>query len=384
MNTISSKVIKWGIIAVVTVLVLGIGGIIGFRTAVGMIRGKVVEAMGSGSEIADLQVGWFTVTVNGLRIKGPQGWPAADALRVERVVIVPSPRSVFSDAIQILSISVVRPYVTALRSREGKLELLPSLLGTPAAKMKTPSGPPARPVDISRLTIEDGVVGLFDATVAQPPLRIRLEKIQGMVQNVMVPSLTGKSQFEVTAEVKGIRRDGRGSLSGWAEIAGKNSSVKTELRSVDLVTFQPYLSKAAETRIQKGTLDLDLESEVRNNQRRAPGKVVISDLEFAPATGALDTFMGVPRSAVVNFLKNQDNRIAMNFTIEGDINNPRFTLREALATRMGSSMAEMLGVSIRGVAEGVGILGRKSVETAGEAVKGLGGALQGLFGGQKK
>jgi uncharacterized protein involved in outer membrane biogenesis len=384
MNTISSKVIKWGIIAVVTILVLGIGGIIGFRTAVGMIRGKVVEALGSGSEIADLQVGWFTVTVNGLRIKGPQGWPAADALRVERVVIVPSPRSVFSDAIQILSISVVRPYVTALRSREGKLELLPSLLGTPAAKMKTPSGPPARPVDISRLTIEDGVVGLFDATVAQPPLRIRLEKIQGMVQNVMVPSLTGKSQFEVTAEVKGIRRDGRGSLSGWAEIAGKNSSVKTELHSVDLVAFQPYLSKAAETRIQKGTLDLDLESEVRNNQRRAPGKVVISDLEFAPATGALDTFMGVPRSAVVNFLKNQDNRIAMNFTIEGDINNPRFTLREALATRMASSMAGMLGVSIRGVAEGVGILGRKSVETAGEAVKGLGGALQGLFGGQKK
>lgn len=49
---------------------------------------------------------------------------------------------------------------------------------------------------------------------------------------------------------------------------------------------------------------------------------------------------------------------------------------------MASSMAEMLGVSIRGVAVGVGILGRKSVETAGEAVKGLGGALQGLFSAQ--
>ncbi len=94
--------------------------------------------------------------------------------------------------------------------------------------------------------------------------------------------------------------------------------------------------------------------------------------------------MGVPRSAVVDFLKNKDNKIAVNFTIEGDINNPQFTLREALATRMTSSMAELLGVSIRGVAEDVGTLERKSVETAGEAAKGLGGALQELFGSQKK
>ena len=47
-------------------------------------------------------------------------------------------------------------------------------------------------------------------------------------------------------------------------------------------------------------------------------------------------------------------------------------------------MAEMLGVSIRGVAEGVGTLGQKGVQVTGEAVKSLGGALQGLFGGQKK
>ncbi len=380
----SSKAKKWGIIAVVVVLVLGIGGIIAFRAAVGTVKGKVVEALGPESEIADLKVGWFTVEVDGLRIKGPQGWPAGDTLRVERVVIVPSLRSLLSNTIQILSIAVVRPYVSALRGRDGKLEVLPSLLGGPAPKGKTSTAPPGRAVDISRLTVEDGVAELFDATVAQPPLKVQLEKIQGTVRNVMVPSLKGKSQFDLTAVVKGVRGDGRGSLTGWAEIASKDSSVKTELRSVDLVAFQPYLSKAAEARIQKGALDLDLQSDVRNNHLQAPGKVVISDLEFAPATGTLDTFMGVPRSAVVNFLKNKGNKIAVNFTIEGDINNPQFTLREALATRMASSMAELLGVSIRGVAEGVGTLGQKGVQATEEAAKGLGGALQGIFGGQKK
>jgi len=380
----SSTTRKWGVVALIAVLVLVAGGIVGFRMAVGIIKGKIVEALGPESEVKDLKVGWFTVEVDGLRIKGRQGWPAADALRVERVVIAPIVRSLLSDTIRIGSITVVRPYLSALRTRDGKLQVVPSLLEKPAQNGKGPAGPPARAVAISRLTVEDGAAELFDATVAQPPVKIRFERIQGTVRNVIVPSLKGKSQFDLTAVVKGVRRDGRGSLAGWAEGASKDSSVKTELRSLDLVTFQPYLSKAAETRIQNGALDLDLESEVRNNHIQAPGRVVITDLEFAPAAGALDTFMGLPRAAVVKFLKNKDNKIAVNFTIQGDINNPQFTLREAFATRMASGMAEVLGLSIRGVAEGVGTLGRKGVETAGEAVKGLGGALQGLFGGQKK
>ena len=380
----SSKAKKWGVIALVVVLVLVVGGIVGFRIAVGIIKGKVVEALGPESEIKDIQLGWWAVEVHGLRIKGRQGWPAADTLRVERVVIVPSLRSLFSDTIRVGSITVVRPYLSALRTREGKLRVLPSLLEAPAPKGKAPAGPPAPTVAVSRVTMEDGVVELFDATVTQPPAKIRLEKIQATVHNVTVPSLKGKSQFDLTAVVKGVQRDGRATLKGWAEMATKDSSVKTELRSVDLVAFQPYLVKAAETRVQKGALDLDLQSEVSKNHLRAPGKVVISDLEFASAKGALDTFMGVPRAAVVNFLKNKDNKIAVNFLIEGDINNPQFTIREALATRMASGMAETLGVSIRGVAEGVGTLGQKGVQATGEAAKSLGGALQGLFGGQKK
>ena len=95
-------------------------------------------------------------------------------------------------------------------------------------------------------------------------------------------------------------------------------------------------------------------------------------------------FMGVPRSAVVNFLKNENNKIAINFTIEGDLNNPQFTLREALATRLAAGLGELLGVSIRGLAEGVGTLGQKGVEAVGEAAKGLGGALQQLFGGKNR
>jgi len=47
-------------------------------------------------------------------------------------------------------------------------------------------------------------------------------------------------------------------------------------------------------------------------------------------------------------------------------------------------MAESLGVSLGGVAKGVGALGQSGVEAAGKAAKGAGSAVQRFFGGQKK
>src|SRR4029077_4804602 len=86
------------------------------------------EALGAGSEIKDIRVGWSSVDVGELRIKGPRGWPTADTLRAERVVIVPSLRSVLSREIGVQSITIFRPYLSALRTKDGQLQVVPSLL----------------------------------------------------------------------------------------------------------------------------------------------------------------------------------------------------------------------------------------------------------------
>jgi hypothetical protein len=378
---------RWGLIALVVLVILIVGGIVGFRMAVGMLKGKVVEALGPDSEIKEIRVGWSSVDVVGLRIKGPKGWPAGDTLRAEHVAIVPALRSLLSGQIRVRSITIVRPYLSALRTRDGKLQVVPSLLGTPPGKGQAgapPASAAAPQVTIGRIALQDGVVEFFDASVASPPLKIRLEQIQATVRDVVVPSLTGKSPFDLAGVLKGVQRDGRITVTGWAEIASKDSSVKTTLRSVDLVALQPYLIKAAETGVQKGALDLDLQSEVSKNRLKAPGKATISDLELAPAKGGLGTFMGVPRDAVVAFLKTKDNKITVNFVLEGDINNPQFSLNETLSTRLASSMAETLGVSLGGVVKGAGTLGQKGMEAVTGATKGVGGALEGLFGGGKK
>jgi hypothetical protein len=371
--------------AVIAVLILG--GVVGFQVAVRVLKGKVVEVLGPNSEIGDIRLGWSSVKVEGLRIKGPSGWPAADALQAERVIVVPSLRSVFSRPYRIRSITIVKPYLSAFRTKEGKFLALPGLLTGAASEgqAKTLSSLAASPrVDVGRVTLEDGVVELYDATVAQPPLKIRLEQIKATIRDMAIPAVKGKSRFELAGVVKGVQRDGQMKMEGWAEVGTKDSSVKMEFRSVDLLVLQPYLIKENERGIQKGTFDLDLQSDVSKNRLLAPGTATISDLEFVPAEGGFDTFMGLPRQAVLAFLMRNENKITVDFVLEGDINDPQFSINQTFTQRLAFAMAKVLGVDLGGMAKDVGTLGLKGGEAVGQAAKGTAGWLQRLFGGKKK
>jgi hypothetical protein len=129
---------------------------------------------------------------------------------------------------------------------------------------------------------------------------------------------------------------------------------------------------------------LNLDSEVRKNNLDGKGKVVLKDLEFAPSRGFFNTFMGLPRNAVIGYLKDNNNAIDVDFVLKGDTKHPSFSLNENLSTRIATAMARQLGVSIKNVAEELGTLGQRSLEDAGGVVEGVGSAVKQLFGGDKK
>ena len=370
---------RWPIIvlAVITTIAVAVG--VAYHIGAKLLQGKIVEALGPRSRVAALKVNWFTVELLGLRIDAPKGWPAVRTLEAERVTIVPDLRSLLSDKIRISSIVVQRPYLSMLRT-PGKLRMVPSL-----TEDNTPSQPGPdnrRAVTISTIELKDGSLELFDATVSRPPLKITMERIDATIRDVAAPAAE-KTRFELTGTIKGIIRDGRARLSGWVGPSARNSSSRIALAGVDMIAIQPYLVKKHEARIARGSLDLRLDSEVRNNQLDGKGKIIIKDLELARSQGFFDTFMGLPRTAVIGFLKDHNNAIDVAFTVQGDTSNPNFSLNENLPTRIAASMAGTLGVSIINVAEGLGSLGRKGVEGAGSVVEGVGSAINSLFGGKR-
>lgn len=373
---------KTTVLMLILAAALLVCGAAGYRVAAHALKDRVEQALGPDSEVGAIRVGWSGVTVEGLRIKGTGQWPAGDTMRADRVDIVPSLLSLFSDQYRIHSITVEKPYLSVLRTRKGKILVIPGLLKGDGGPKETEEPQEKPKLAIGRITLEDGEIEFFDALVAKPPLRVRIEQINAGMEDLTIPSFTGRSDFTLSGVVEGDDRDGRVDISGWSEIATRDSSVRMQLRSVDLVKLQPYISKAGDMKVRKGTLDLDIRSEVRGDRLKAPGRLVLSDLEFGPSKGLFGTFLGVPRDAVLTFMKDKDGRIVLDFALEGDLNNPRFTLHEALSDRVAVSMAETLGVGVKGLAEGAGSLGKKGIDAAGEVVKGIGGAIDEIMGGK--
>ena len=83
----SGRARTWWVVALVRAVLLIGGGVLGFRITVGMLRDKVVKALGPGSDIPALRLGWSTVEVERLWIKAGPGWSATDALRAEREAV---------------------------------------------------------------------------------------------------------------------------------------------------------------------------------------------------------------------------------------------------------------------------------------------------------
>jgi len=272
MSAASGKRLRLIILLIPVILVAG--GYAGFRLAVAALKERVVEALGPDSEIRSIRADRSGVHIEGLKIRGSNGWPAGDTLRAEHVTVVPGIRSLLSGQYRIRSITIEKPYLSMLRTKDGKLLAVPSLLAEKGKK--GPENAPRRRVSIGRITLSGGVIEFFDETIPGSRRKIRLEQIQATIQDVDTPGLSGRSRFEISSVVKGTHGEGCAGLTGWVEIATKDSSVKATMRSVDLTTFQPYITRAGDAQIQKGTLDLDLQSEIRGNRLKAPGKATIS------------------------------------------------------------------------------------------------------------
>ena len=382
---------------VAAVLLLGIlgGAFFALRAGVQLVERQVTVALGPGSQVGKLRADWNDVEITDLRIAAPSGWPTPESLRAERVQIVPSWRSLFSERIRIARVEVTGASLSALRTRDGQLRVLPTLIeahDVPGAHAQpTPSGEatpgivqaPTRSVSIGEIRITNGSLELFDATVASPPSKIHLQEVDATLHDVVTPGLAGQMPFEMKAVLDGPQRDGRVALSGWLDASTRDLEFAGSLRAVDLLALQPYFLANTKTRFAGGLLDLDIEAQVRSRRLHAPGRLTLSQLSFGRGGSAGATILGVPRDLLLATLQAKGGAISLDFSLDGDIDDPKFSLNEMFATRIAVQLAQALGFSVGGLVEGIGGLGLEGVQGAGKAAGGIGSALRKLIPSRK-
>jgi hypothetical protein len=354
--------------------VLAIAGLVASHVAARLIESRLLDALGPRASVGDISVGLTSVTVHDLRIAGVHGaWPVDDELRAAELSVRPGLRSLWSGlrggAFVVDEVTVRDGYVSALRSRDGRLHLVPALLerandaqapqpvapATRDAPAKAPS-PAAPRLVIEQIRIERTVLDLRDASLKTPaPLRLRFEDLDARVGPLALPGLARPVSLDLAAKLKGVERDGEITIRGALTPATKDADLAARVKAVDLVALQPYLFKLNDGGVRHGRLDLALDVHVERQRLHAPGTVTLAGLELAPGGGggAFGALGSGSRQALID-LMSRDGRLTAKFALEGRLDDPAFSLNENLATRFTAGLADAMGVGVQGVVQGMG------------------------------
>ncbi len=356
---------RWVWIAGGTALLL-LTAWMGLQMSSRLLQSRIVAALGPRASVGTIDLGWAGIELRDLRIAAPglKGWPAQDELRAARVTVRPDLRNLWSPGAhapwRVASITVHDGYLSMLRTREGKLRLLPSLLETPSASTQAPANAGTKASDttltIGAIHLDNAAIDFFDGSLkTATPHRLQLAQLDARAGPLALPGLDQAIDIDLSGVLKGVQHDGRIAIHGQLTPSTRDAKLAAQFHGIDMIVLQPYLLKLSEGGIRRGQLDLSVQATVAKMQLHAPGEVTLTGLELNSSSGLLSTFAGVPRQAVLAAMS-RDGRIQVKFALDGRLDDPSFSLNESLATRLASGLAESLGVSVRGVVEGVGNL----------------------------
>ncbi len=237
----------------------------------------------------------------------------------------------------------------------------------------------APPVSFRKITVADGELSYVDNKITQPPHLTKIESINIESTDVSVPFRDAWSAYSLTAAIPGAHATASLSVQGKTNLATYDTDARVRLRNLDITRFKPYFQKRGDVDVSRGPLDVSMDVTVRNKMIRAPGKAVLRDLEFTTGKGVGNAFMGVPRTLVVSLLKSGNGEIAFDFTLEGNISDPKFNIRESFAKKLVAGLAGKLGLGAVQAGKSVVDLGVKGVSEAGKGISDVGKRIGKIF-----
>jgi len=101
--------------------------------------------------------------------------------------------------------------------------------------------------------------------------------------------------------------------------------IATRFKNVELTTITLYSGKFAGYRIRKGRLNLDLHYRIEKGQLNAENKVLVENLQLGERVDSPDA-VDLPVRLAVALLKDTQGRIAIELPVQGDLNNPEFSV----------------------------------------------------------
>lgn len=344
------------------------------RNLTHLVEAGLRKGLGPDVALGSIETGWNRVVVRELRLKRTGPGPFNDRIRIERVELTPSFRALFSRKLEIGRLRIERPHLLVEIAPDGKLIApLPVVSSNNASTAKNPAKP-AFTLRIDQVELLDGELTILDRQTKRRGLPGLSNPREGyhVVRFSQVALKTGRLGYPLAQEALPLKlaltapQNGSLTLNGTIDPVSLDSALKLSLRQWDITKFRPYYLKPGDIDVTHGTLDGDATIAINGRKLHAPGEIKIKGLQLN-LSGGRGMFLGLPAAAVLGFMKNNKDEIAVPFTLSGDLSNPRFQVRQSLVDQIATGVAGKIGIPVvSDVARGIIFLGGKGVEGIGK------------------
>jgi uncharacterized protein involved in outer membrane biogenesis len=209
-----------------------------------------------------LQLGLQSATLDGLRIGEGGGRDASDAVSLKQaalgdvVVDLPGRRVVIG------TLKLAQPSIKLTRDRQGRINLQQWLVSAKAAPSPPPaSSGPASPwrIQLKDFALDDGRLGVVDASVGGEPVRFALSRLQAGLQGLALDGdhTAAPARLQLSARIgagtrdgnarehdPGSARDGRLDWKGEFGLQPLQARGTVRLESLPVHVFEPYFGRS--------------------------------------------------------------------------------------------------------------------------------------------
>ncbi len=328
------------------VLPLGIGALIVsvlLYNAGKILKHELETFLGKGFAVETIELGWGSVHAKKVGLARPDG---KQALSVDDLLFKADFIGLLKKENIISGLELHSPYLLLETDKRGEIVFpLP-----PGKSKKEKTGPSGKGFFIRKVEIRDGSFDYVDRKVEGPPAFIRLRDIMLDMRNIALPAEDTASVYELSASLPGKTGNGFLQSNGSINLHTRDTKARLHIKDLDITVLKPYYQKKSDVDVTKGLLGVDADITIVNARMHATGKMIIKDLGFESGKG---TFLGLPLIAVTKLMKDSNNEIALDFTLEGDLKNPRFNVLGSLFQKITLSLAKSLGLPLESIGRSV-------------------------------
>ncbi len=190
-----------------------------------------------------------------------------------------------------------------------------------AAPPITYGDPKAKPLRfrVDTVRVSRGVLNVEDHSLT-PHFALSIQQLKGDITG-LASDATAPARIALTGRVD---QYAPAAVNGSFTLAvPREAAFKLSFAGVEMATFAPYVQKFAGYRIERGTLDVDLDYTIKGTRVRGKNDIVLDRLVLGERVDSPDA-IDLPLTLALALLKDSRGVIDVALPLRGDLSNPQF------------------------------------------------------------